>query len=232
MFQSINLQFYKICIFIRVAGQVGLVGCNMRQSKESLIGDTFHLKNIPVPSLPGFMALQPMVYAGIYPFEQSQHVPLRSAIEKLILNDSAVTLIPDSSPALGQGWRLGFLGLLHLEVFCQRLQQEHSAEPIITAPSVTYKIKLHGSKIITKYGSDLIYVSNPALFPDQGHVEEFFEPFILGTIISPNQYVGQIISLCVERRGIQKSSVNIDNDRLIMTYVLPLNEIGKYLIRY
>lgn len=124
----------------RVAGQVGLIGCNMRQSKESLIGDTLHLKSKPVEALPGFKALQPMVYAGVYPMEQSQHVALRSAIEKLILNDSAVTITADSSPALGQGWRLGFLGLLHMEVFCQRLQQEHSADPIITAPSVTYKV--------------------------------------------------------------------------------------------
>lgn len=183
---------------------------------------------MPVPSLPGFCALQPMVYAGIYPSEQSQHVSLRSAIEKLILNDSAVSLIPDSSPALGQGWRLGFLGLLHMEVFCQRLQQEHSAEPIITAPSVTYKVKLHGAKVITKYGSDLVYISNPTLLPEPSHVEEYFEPFILGTIITPTEYVGQIISLCVERRGVQKSSANIDNDRIIMTYVLPLNEIGNY----
>lgn len=197
----------------------------MRNSKESLIGDTFHLKNKPIPALPGFRALQPMVYAGIYPVEQSQHVALRSAIEKLILNDSAVTLIPDSSPALGQGWRLGFLGLLHMEVFCQRLQQEHSAESIITAPSVTYKVKLHGSKIISKHGSDLIYVSNPVLLPEPNHVEEYFEPLVLGTIISPTRYVGQIIGLCVERRGIQKTSSNIDNDRIMMTYVLPLNEI-------
>lgn len=208
-----------------VAGQVGLISCNMRNSKESLIGDTFFRKNHPVPSLPGFKALQPMVYAGIYPTEQSQHVALRSAIEKLILNDSAVTFLPDSSPALGQGWRLGFLGLLHMEVFCQRLQQEHSAEPIITAPSVTYKVKLQGTKIIAQHGADTIFVSNPTLLPDPNHVEEYFEPFVIGTIITPMEYVGQIIGLCVERRGTQKSSSNIDNDRLMMTYILPLNEI-------
>lgn len=197
----------------------------MRNSKESLIGDTFYLKNKPVDPLPGFKALQPMVYAGVYPSEQSQHVALRSAIEKLILNDSVVTLTPDSSPALGQGWRLGFLGLLHMEVFCQRLQQEYKTEPIITAPSVTYKLKLRGAKVIAAHGSDVIHLSNPALFPDDNHIEEYFEPLVLGTIISPVEYVGQIIGLCIERRGIQKTSINIDNNRVMMTYVLPLNEI-------
>lgn len=197
----------------------------MRNSKEAIIGDTFHTKDVPVPALPGFKALQPMVFAGIYPSEQAQHVALRNAIEKLILNDSVVTLIPDSSPALGQGWRLGFLGLLHMEVFCQRLQQEHSAEPIITAPSVTYKLKLKGAKIITQHGTDTVFISNPELFPDDCHVEEYLEPFVTGTIITPIEYVGPIIGLCVEKRGIQKVSANIDNNRIMMTYVLPLNEI-------
>lgn len=197
----------------------------MRNSKESLIGDTFFLKNVPTPALPGFKSLQPMVYAGVYPMEQSQHVSLRSAIEKLVLTDSAVTVTPDSSVALGQGWRLGFLGLLHMDVFSQRLQQEYGAEPIMTSPSVPYKMKLKGAKIIAKYGSEIIKVSNPALLPDPTNVEEYYEPYVLGTIISPVDYMGQIISLCVERRGVQKTSINIDNDRLMMTYILPLNEI-------
>lgn len=163
-----------------VAGQVGLIGCNMRNSKEAIIGDTIHLKNKSVEPLTGFKPQQPMVFAGVYPSDQSQHVSLRSAIDKLILTDSAVTLAIDSSPALGQGWRLGFLGLLHMEVFCQRLEQEHDAEPIITAPSVTYKIKIKNPKFISTNGTDTLFVSNPTLFPDPKDVEEYFEPCVMG----------------------------------------------------
>lgn len=208
-----------------VAGQVGLIGCNMRNSKEAVVGDTYYLKGSPVPALEAFKPLQPMVYAGIYPTEQSQHVSLKSAIEKLVLNDSVVTIQSDTSPALGHGWRLGFLGLLHLEVFSQRLQQEYDAEPIITTPSVTYKIILRGTKMIAQHGGDTVLISNPKLLPESVHVEEYFEPTVLGTIITPTEYVGAIISLCVDRRGIQKSSGNIDNNRVMMTYILPLAEI-------
>lgn len=163
-----------------VAGQVGLVGCNMRQSREAIIGDTIHLKGFPVEPMSGFKPQQPMVFAGIYPIDQSQHVALRSAIDKLCLTDSAVTIQADSSPALGQGWRLGFLGLLHLEVFSQRLQQEHSAEPIITAPSVTYKLKITNKKLIAQHGTDVIYISNPTHFPDPTSISEYYEPCVLG----------------------------------------------------
>lgn len=210
-----------------VAGQVGLIGCNMRQSKEAIIGDTLHRRGDTVEPLSGFKPQQPMVFAGVYPMDQSQHVALRTAIDKLCLTDSAVTLTPDSSPALGQGWRLGFLGLLHLEVFCQRLQQEHSAEPIITAPSVTYKLKLNAKnqKLIASYGSDIVYISNPTLFPDPTSIEEYMEPCVLGTIITPAEYLGPIIGLCVDRRGLQRTSANIDDNRIMMTYFMPLSEI-------
>ena len=210
-----------------LAGQIGLVGCSMRNAKEAIIGDTYHLKGQTVEPLEVFKKLRPMIFAGIYPSEQSQHVALRSAIEKLVLNDSVVTVTPDTSPALGHGFRLGFLGLLHLEVFAQRLQQEYQAEPIITAPSVTYKLKLVGSKaILQKYGgTSEITISNPKLFPDPIHIEEYFEPTVLGTIITPSKYVGPIIGLCIEKRGIQRSSTNLDDDRVMMTYTLPLNEV-------
>ncbi|XP_049287749.1 translation factor GUF1 homolog, mitochondrial [Anopheles funestus] len=210
-----------------VAGQVGLLGCNMRTSKESQIGDTLYLKrNKTCVPLPGFKPQQPMVFAGVYPPDQTQHPVLKSAIEKLVLNDSAVTVTPDSSPALGQGWRLGFLGLLHLDVFSQRLQQEYDAEPVLTAPSVTYKIKLSGTKAIAAHGgNEIVYISNPALLPDRSMVDEYFEPYVLGTIIAPTDCVGAIIGLCVERRSVQKTSINIDNDRIMTTYLMPLNEI-------
>lgn len=210
-----------------IAGQIGLVGCNMRNSKEAIIGDTYYLKGVPTEPLEVFKKLQPMIFAGIYPSEQSQHVALRSAIEKLILNDSVVTLQVDSSPALGHGWRLGFLGILHLEVFVQRLQQEFQAEPIITAPSVTYKIKLKNAKSILNQhgGKEIIFVSNPKLLPEPPQIEEYFEPTVLGTIITPSDYIGAIISLCMEKRGIQKSSINLNNNRVMMTYILPLSEV-------
>lgn len=208
-----------------VAGQIGLIGCNMRSSKEAHIGDTIHLAGNKVDPLQGFNPIRPMVFAGIYPFDQSEHVSLRSAIEKLTLNDSAVSVEPDTSPALGQGWRLGFLGLLHLEVFSQRLQQEYSAEPIITAPSVIYKIKLKPTKQLAKEGKEIIYINNPALWPDPIHIEECFEPMVTGTIITPDEYLGPIMSLCMDRRGIQKNAVNIDNNRIMLTYELPLCEI-------
>lgn len=204
------------------AGQVGLIACNMRNSKESIVGDTFYLSSSTMPALPQFEPSKPMVFAGIYPTDQSQHGDLRKAIEKLILNDPAVSLEIDSSPALGHGWRLGFLGLLHLEVFSQRLQQEYGTEPILTAPSVTYKIKL---KNPVKNKENIINVNNPAYFPEQIKIEETFEPLVLGTIITPNEYLGAIISLCVERRGKQLSSSNIDNDRIMLQYSLPLCEI-------
>lgn len=210
-----------------VAGQIGLVGCNMRNSKEAIIGDTFYLKGSPVEPLEVFKKLRPMIFAGIYPSEQSQHVSLRSAIDKLTLNDSVVTVAPESSPALGHGFRLGFLGLLHLEVFVQRLEQEYQEEPIITSPSVTYKIRLKNAKAILKLygGEEIISVSNPKLLPDQMHIAEYFEPTVLGTIISPSKYIGPIISLCVDKRGVQKSSINLDDDRVMMTYTLPLAEV-------
>ncbi|TDG44598.1 hypothetical protein AWZ03_009004 [Drosophila navojoa] len=208
-----------------LAGQVGLVGCNMRNSKESIIGDTIHLKHQTAEAAGSYRPQQPIVFAGVFPADQSKHVALRSAIDKMVLNDSAVTVSVDSSPALGQGWRLGFLGLLHMEVFCQRLEQEHGAEPIITAPSVTYRIVLRNPKLIKQHGRNTLDISNAALLPEPTNIEEYYEPLVLGTIITPTEYVGQIIGLCVERRGLQQSSVNIDESRILMKYVLPLSEI-------
>uniref|UniRef100_A0A1B0DJF5 Translation factor GUF1 homolog, mitochondrial n=1 Tax=Phlebotomus papatasi TaxID=29031 RepID=A0A1B0DJF5_PHLPP len=207
------------------SGQVGLLGCNMRSGKEAVIGDTIHLKGVSVAQLPGFRPQQAMVFAGVYPPDQSKYISLRAAIEKLTLNDSAVTVTPDSNSALGQGWRLGFLGLLHMEVFCQRLEQEYDTEPIITAPSVTYKVKIHGAKAIKAHGGEEITVSNPALLPDTQNITEFHEPQILATIITPTDFLGPVIGLCVERRGVQKTSTHIDSDRVMMTYIFPLAEI-------
>ncbi|KAL3266565.1 hypothetical protein HHI36_010731 [Cryptolaemus montrouzieri] len=208
-----------------VAGQIGLLGCNMRNIKEAVVGDTLHVTSSPVGPLPGFQPPKSMVFAGIYPANLSEHTDLRKAIEKLTLNDSAVTVDIDTSPALGQGWRLGFLGLLHLEVFTQRLEQEHGTEAIITAPSVTYLIKLKATKETVKQGTNEIFINNPAVFPEHIRIEETHEPMVLGTIITPDSYLGPIMQLCQERRGVQKQAVNIDNDRVMLQYDLPLCEI-------
>ncbi|XP_058789262.1 translation factor GUF1 homolog, mitochondrial isoform X2 [Phymastichus coffea] len=207
------------------AGQVGCITCNMRSSGEAYIGDTLHLKSTPVEPLPGFKIAKSMVFAGVYPMDQSQYLSLQSAIEKLTLNDNAVSVTKESSPALGQGWRLGFLGLLHMEVFSQRLEQEHDAQAILTAPGVTYRAKITGKKNIIKYKSDEIYFSNPCQFPDVQIIQELFEPMVIGTIIAPMKYLGAIMSICMERRGVEQSTINIDNERIMIKFKLPLNEI-------
>ncbi|KAG8303117.1 Translation factor guf1 mitochondrial, partial [Homalodisca vitripennis] len=208
-----------------VGGQVGYVVCNMRSVSEAHIGDTLHAKGCKVEPLGGISPAQPMVYAGVYPMDQSQHVSMRSAIEKLALNDPAVTVTIDSSPALGQGWRVGFLGLLHLEVFNQRLEQEYGAEAVMTAPSVPYRVRITGKKDISLYGGEEIVVSDPSKLPDPTIITEVLEPMVMGTIITPEKYMFKIVSECMERRGVQTNSVNIDGSRVMLQFVLPLNEI-------
>ncbi|XP_054261979.1 translation factor GUF1 homolog, mitochondrial-like [Macrosteles quadrilineatus] len=208
-----------------VGGQVGWMVCNMRSVAEAHIGDTIHHSSTSVEPLMGFTPARPMVFAGVYPMDQGQHVNMRNAIEKLALNDPAVTVTPDSSPALGQGWRVGFLGLLHLEVFNQRLEQEYGAEAVMTAPSVPYKVKIIGKKNIIFYGGEEIFVSDPSKLPKPDIIEEIFEPMVLGTIITPEEYMFKIISECMERRGIQKNSTKVDDSRVMLQFLLPLNEI-------
>ncbi|KAL0110942.1 hypothetical protein PUN28_012775 [Cardiocondyla obscurior] len=206
------------------AGQVGAISCNMK-SKEAHIGDTLHLRHQPVDSLQGFKPPKPMVFAGVYPIDQTQFASLQTAIDKLTLNDSAVSAIFESSNALGRGFRIGFLGLLHMEVFIQRLEQEYEAQPVVTAPTVTYKAKIFGSKNITKYQGDTITFNNPINFPDPQIVSEFYEPMIIATIITPDTYMRKIMSLCYEKRGKEKLNKIIGNDRFMLQYVMPLNEV-------
>lgn len=207
------------------AGQVGFITCNMRAVKEASIGDTVHLKDAPVPPMIGFKKNQPMVFSGVYPLDQSQHTSLRNAIEKLVLNDSAVSVSVESSPALGSGWRLGFLGLLHLEVFNQRLEQEFDAQALMTVPSVTYKARIKGEKNIRIYGGADITIHNPSLFPDPSIIEELYEPWVSGTVITPLEYIGTVVPLCLEKRGVQTSSTPLDTYRVMLQMDLPLNEI-------
>lgn len=220
------LQPAETQVRILKAGQVGLVNCRMKNINESLIGDTVCLKGSTVEPLPGFKPNQPMVFSGIYPLDQTKHVQLQAGIEKLILNDSAVTITPETSPALGRGWRLGFLGLLHMDVFCQRLEQEYNIESIVTAPSVTYKIVLGNAKLIKeRQNNDTMYISNPLDLPDRCYVDKYYEPYVLGTIISPSEYVKDITSLCIERRSVHAATIELDANRVMMTYSMPLAEV-------
>ncbi|XP_070769067.1 translation factor GUF1, mitochondrial isoform X2 [Enoplosus armatus] len=207
------------------AGQVGYIIAGMKDVKEAQIGDTLYLQEQPVEALPGFKPAKAMVFAGMYPMDQSEYPGLRSAIERLTLNDSSVTVQRDSSLALGAGWRLGFLGLLHMEVFNQRLEQEYNASVIVTAPTVPYKAVLSSAKLIKAHGSEEITIVNPAQFPERSVVSEYLEPMVLGTILAPDSYTGKIMTLCLNRRAIQKNMVYIDDQRVMMKYLFPLNEI-------
>uniref|UniRef100_A0A8C7J963 GTP binding elongation factor GUF1 n=1 Tax=Oncorhynchus kisutch TaxID=8019 RepID=A0A8C7J963_ONCKI len=207
------------------AGQVGYVIAGMKEVKEAQIGDTLYHQKHLVEAFPGFKPAKAMVFAGMYPMDQSDYSALRSAVEKLTLNDSSVTVQRDSSLALGAGWRLGFLGLLHMEVFNQRLEQEYNASVIVTAPTVPYKAILSSAKLIKEHGKEEITIVNPAQFPDRSVVKEYLEPMVMGTIITPDDYIGKIMSICLNRRAVQKNMVYIDDHRVMMKYLFPLNEI-------
>ncbi|XP_050346284.1 translation factor GUF1 homolog, mitochondrial [Nymphalis io] len=207
-----------------VAGQVVMVGCGPKGG--GCVGDQLlsleSAENIKVATAP---TVKHMVYAGIFPADQSQHTQLSDAIKKLALNDSAVSVNIDSSPALGQGWRIGFLGLLHLDVFTQRLLQEHKAEAILTAPSVPYKIKVKGSKLIKQYKGDEVLITNPLQLPESSNIVEYYEPLVIGTIITPVEYIGAVTTLCVDRRGSPLPSSAVDDKMTMMQFILPLSEV-------
>uniref|UniRef100_A0A8C3CM58 GUF1 homolog, GTPase n=1 Tax=Cairina moschata TaxID=8855 RepID=A0A8C3CM58_CAIMO len=207
------------------AGQVGYLIAGMKEVTEAQIGDTLFMHKQPVEPLPGFKSAKPMVFAGMYPVDQTEYNNLKSALERLTLNDSSVTVHRDSSLALGAGWRLGFLGLLHMEVFNQRLEQEYNMSVILTAPTVPYKAILSSAKLIKEYGKAEITIINPAQFPDKLSVSEYLEPTVLGTIVTPQEYIGKIIVLCQDRRAVQKDMLYIDEHRVMLKYLFPLNEI-------
>ncbi|XP_048365151.1 translation factor GUF1, mitochondrial [Sphaerodactylus townsendi] len=201
------------------AGQVGYLIAGMKEITEAQIGDTLYLHALPISVLILYFL------TGMYPVDQSEYNNLKSAIEKLTLNDSSVTVHRDSSVALGAGWRLGFLGLLHMEVFNQRLEQEYNASVILTAPTVPYKAVLSSAKLIKAHRKEEITIINPTEFPDKSAVAEYLEPTVTGTIITPEEHIGKIITLCQSRRAVQKDLVYIDAHRVMMKYLFPLNEI-------
>ena len=200
------------------AGQMGYVITGMRSVREARVGDTFYHHKKPVDPFPGFKPAKPMVFAGIYPVESTEFPLLNDAIEKLTLNDASVTVEKKTSAALGLGFRCGFLGLLHMDVFRQRLEQEYNMSIIITAPSVLYKLKMINGKLCD--------IENPSEFPEPNLIEETLEPTINATIITPKKYLGSILKLCQEKRGTQTDMNYLDEDRVILKYSLPLNEVA------
>ena len=200
-------------------GQVGYLITGMKSVKEARVGDTIYHSKKAVKPFPGFKPAKPMVFAGLYPVDSEEFEQFQEAIEKLTLNDASVTFEKTTSTALGLGFRCGFLGLLHMDVFKQRLEQEYNLTVIPTAPSVLYKVQLRTSP-------ELIDVESPSDFPDPGTIEQVLEPIIDATIISPAQYLGNMIKLCEEKRGIQQNMSYLDEDRVILKYKLPLNEVA------
>ena len=200
------------------AGEVGYFTASIKSVGDTRIGDTVtHVDKPTSEALPGFKAAQPMVYAGIYPADGSRYGDLRDALEKLKLNDAALTFEPETSIALGFGFRCGFLGLLHMEIIEERLEREFNLDLITTAPSVIYKV--------TKRNGEQVRVDNPSNYPTPDEIESAYEPLVKASIITPTEYVGGLMDLCQDRRGMFIDMKYIDTTRVELHYKLPLNEI-------
>ncbi|KPA18801.1 GTP-binding protein [Candidatus Magnetomorum sp. HK-1] len=200
------------------AGEVGYIIAGVKTVSDTRCGDTITLDKNPCPKpLPGFVDVKPVVFSSIYPVASDGYEDLAIALEKLKLNDAALIYEKDSSVALGFGFRCGFLGLLHLEVVQERLEREYDLSLILTAPSVQYQINLNDT--------EKIRIDNPALYPDPSTIESTEEPFIRASIITPDRYMGAIMKLCLDRRGINKNYQYLGGDRLEMIFELPLSEV-------
>ena len=200
------------------AGEVGYITASIKSVGDTRVGDTVTLANNPTATpLPGFKAAQPMVYAGVYPADGARYGDLRDALEKLRLNDAALLYEPETSIALGFGFRCGFLGLLHMEIMEERLEREFNLDLITTAPSVIYEIRLKSG--------ELVRIDNPTNYPSPDQIEEAYEPLVKANIITPVAYVGGLMDLCQDRRGIFKDMKYLDPTRVELHYDLPLNEI-------
>jgi GTP-binding protein LepA len=201
-----------------VAGEVGFLMANLKTVSDTKIGDTITDDDRPaIEALPGFEEIKPMVFAGLYTIEAHEHTLLREALEKLRLNDASFFFEPESSVALGFGFRCGFLGLLHMEIIQERLEREFNLALITTAPGVRYRIK--------KTDGSEIEVDNPSKWPDVSEIDLIYEPVIMATILTAEEYVGAILKLVEEKRGKQKGFEYVSSGRVMLTYELPLNEI-------
>ena len=199
-------------------GEVGFLIAGIKTVTDAQIGDTVTEVARPTSEpFPGFREMKPMVFAGLYPVENHQYAELREALEKLRLNDAAFVFEPETSAALGFGFRCGFLGLLHLEIVQERLEREFGMDLVTTAPGVLYRI-------VTTDG-ETMEVDNPAKLPDAARISKFEEPVITAMLLTPSEYVGPLLQLCQEKRGVQKKIEYLASDRVLITYELPFNEV-------
>ena len=200
------------------AGMVGYLEASIKDMKQTRVGDTVTDYDHPAEeALPGYKEPQPMVYCGIYPAETPRYPDLRDALEKLQLNDAALQYEPETSQALGFGFRCGFLGLLHLDVITQRLEREYDLDLITTAPSVSYKIY--------KTDGTVLDITNPTNMPDPSEIEHMEEPMVKAEIMVTTEYIGSIMTLCQERRGVYEETEYLETTRAVLRYKMPLNEI-------
>lgn len=200
------------------AGEVGYIAASMKNVSDTRVGDTVTCEpGGAAEPLPGYKAVNPMVFSGIYPADTTKYPDLRDALEKLQLNDASLSFEAESSIALGFGFRCGFLGLLHMEIIQERLEREYNLDLITTAPSVIYKVE--------KTNGETIFIDNPTNYPPPTEIDRVYEPVVKADIISPSEFVGNIMDLCQERRGTFKTMEYIDTNRVSLKYELPLNEI-------
>src|SRR5207245_2154005 len=199
-------------------GEVGFLVANIKKISDAKIGDTITEAARPTAEpFPGFKELKPMVFAGLYPVEGHQYPDLREALEKLRLNDASFFYEPETSAALGFGFRCGFLGLLHMEIVQERLEREFNMDLVTTAPGVLYRV--------TTTDGDVQEIDSPAKLPDAGRIEKIEEPVITAMILTPAEHVGAILQLCQDKRGVQKTLEYVASDRVLITYDLPFNEV-------
>ena len=200
------------------AGEVGYLVAGIKQLDQTKIGDTITDLNVPsLEPLPGYKDVKPMVFSGLYPITGDQYELLRDAMKKLKLNDASFTYEPETSTALGFGFRCGFLGLLHMEIVRERLEREHNVELLTTAPTVVYKV--------IKINGDIVWIDNPSKMKDLKNIDHLEEPYVQGTIIVPEEYIGTIMSMTRERRCIQLKMEYLNPRTVMLQYELPFNEI-------
>ena len=200
------------------AGEVGYIAASIKSIGDTRVGDTVTNDDAPCDEpLPGYRKVNPMVFSGIYPADGAKYGDLREALEKLQLNDASLSFEPETSVALGFGFRCGFLGLLHMEIIQERLEREYNLDLITTAPSVIYKV--------TFTNGEVKYIDNPTNYPDPALIQTAEEPMVKASILSPSDYVGNIMELCQDRRGVFKDMKYLDDTRVELHYELPLNEI-------
>jgi GTP-binding protein LepA len=212
------LKMHKVRTKEISSGEVGYLIAGVKDVHDTKVGDTIMDAKNPYPEpLPGYKEVKPMVYSGLYPSVSEEFDNLRDSLDKLKLNDSSLVFVPESSTALGFGFRCGFLGLLHMEIIQERLEREYNQSIITTVPNVEYRV--------TKTNGEIIFVENPAKMPSVGEIEIVEEPFIKAQIIVPSEYIGNIMKLCMDRRGVYKTTTYLDPTRADISYEFPLSEI-------